>query len=77
VDSAFDTAQYTRRFIDIIGQIGHTTINIQKNKEIQTASKQLEEGIDNAINYCNATQNHQLEDSILFNHDVHLDPLNR
>jgi hypothetical protein len=74
---AFDTAQCPRRFLDNIGQIGLTAINIQWNKEIQTAFKQLEEGNDNAIKYSNATQNHRLEDLILLIHDGHLDSLNR
>jgi hypothetical protein len=41
------------------------SINIQWNKEVHTAFKQLEEGIDNALQDYNAKQNHQLEDFIM------------
>jgi dynein heavy chain len=64
VASAYDTAQRPDWILNNIGQIGLTATNIQWNKEVNTAFKQLEEGIENAMKDYNAKQSKQLEDLI-------------
>jgi len=77
VVSAYDTAQRPDWIVGNIGQIGLTATNIQWNKEVNTAFKQLEEGIESAMKDYNAKQSKQLEDLIERIRSGTLDSLNR
>jgi dynein heavy chain len=60
-----------------VAQIGLTAVCIQWNKEVNTAFKQLEEGIEMAMRDYNLKQNHQLEDLIELIRSGELSSLNR
>jgi hypothetical protein len=64
VASTYDMAQRPKWIVANFAQIGFTAVCIQWNKEVNTAFKQLEEGIEMAMRDYNLTQNHQLEDLI-------------
>jgi dynein heavy chain len=64
VASAYDMNQPPKWIVANFAQIGLTAVCIQWNKEVNTAFKQLEEGIENAMRGYNAKHNHQLEDLI-------------
>jgi len=75
--SAYDTAQRPQWIIANIAQIGLSAVSIQWNKEVNTAFKQLEEGLESAMKDYNAKQNKQLEDLINLIRDGNLNSLNR
>ena len=75
--AAYDSSQRPKWLVGQVAQIGLTAVCIQWNKEVNTAFKQLEEGIENAMKDYNAKQNHQLEDLIELIREGNLDSLNR
>ncbi|KAH0788142.1 Dynein heavy chain family protein [Histomonas meleagridis] len=77
ISSAYETSQRPKWIIENIAQVGLTAVSIQWNKEVNTAFKQLEEGIENAMKDYNVKQNHQLEDLIEMIRGENLSPLNR
>jgi dynein heavy chain len=77
VASAYDQSQRPMWLTGIVAQIGLTAACIQWNKEVNTAFKQLEEGIENAMKDYNQKQNHQLEDLIGIIRSGSLSSLNR
>jgi hypothetical protein len=61
VGSAYDQSRRPKWLCSIIAQVGLTAVDFQWNKEVNTAFKQLEEGIKNAVKDYNHKQNQQLE----------------
>jgi dynein heavy chain len=77
VASAYDQSQRPTWLTGIVAQVGLTAVCIQWNKEVNTAFKQLEEGIENAMKDYNQKQNHQLDDLIGMIRKGELSSLNR
>jgi dynein heavy chain len=77
VASAYDQSQRPVWLTGIVAQVGLTAVCIQWNKEVHTAFKQLEDGIENAMKDYNQKQNHQLDDMIGIIRKVELSSLNR
>ena len=77
ISSAYDTNQRPKWIVNNFAQIGLTAVCIQWNKEVNTAFKQLEEGIENAMRDYNMKQNQQLGGLIELIRSGNLNPLNR
>ncbi|OHS95209.1 Dynein heavy chain family protein [Tritrichomonas foetus] len=77
ISSAYDTNQRPKWIVNNFAQIGLTAVCIQWNKEVNTAFKQLEEGIENAMRDYNIKQNQQLGGLIELIRSGNLSPLNR
>ncbi|KAK8861127.1 hypothetical protein M9Y10_012822 [Tritrichomonas musculus] len=75
--AAYDTSQRPKWLVSQVAQVGLTAVCIQWNKEVNTAFKQLEEGIENAMKDYNQKQNKQLEDLIELIRSGELNSLNR
>jgi hypothetical protein len=57
IGSAYDQSGCPKWLCGIITQVGLTAVYFQWNKEVNTAFKQLEEGIKNAMKDYNHKQN--------------------
>ena len=75
--AVYDKDSRPQWLVDRVAQIGLTSINIQWNKEVNAAFKQLEEGMETAMKDYNNKQNAQLGDLINMIRGGSLSKLNR